>query len=590
MEKLLPILRRWVWCLTIAAVVLLPSFREIDYKTYGVTIGFLLLLLLEAIYFIKKPEFFYSPLEIYLVLYVGWTCLSFFWSQVDLAASEYLGRFLPCVGFYLLARQQDRQEDGMRLAFWYGAAILVMLYGLAQGLHLDFISAYSPVSSNRIFSTFGNPNVYGAFLVLSFPILCPGMAKLNNSVPQIAVLGSFLLLFLLSLALTQSRAGFVGLAVEFSVLLYLLWPKMKGMGYGKWALLAFAAVVLCFFCVKVSVFALRPTERPEVWKGAIQMIAQRPLQGWGIGQFEFNFSSYATPEVAGQMQKDNTFGEHAHNEVLELGIELGLIGLVLAAIFWCRLLERGARQIFKQPAGGAAEATFTAGLTIGLLGVGVTNLFDYNCRLSGVAFFIWLSAALLANRVFPADKMKLPAFLGLMIGLLVLGAAGFGLFQETRLLAAVLKENPEKDFLKEIPADFASEQSRLLENIKNQPSNPANYHQLGQLYAKLGKMEEARKAFEKEIELDPRSSEAYLDLGNVYLLSSENNLGQIQLARECYEKAIELDPMSAGAHCNLAYVYFLHKDLKKAMEELDKALKIDPQNTQALSLKRQILP
>jgi O-antigen ligase len=575
-----------------AAVVLSPSFRDVDYKSYAVSIGFLLLLLVEAFRLFKKPELSFSPLELYLVLYVGWTCLSYFWSPIDLAASEYLGRFLPCVGVFLLVRQGSKETEGFsRMSVWMGLAFLVTLYGLLQKAGVDFIPVYAQNgSSTRIFTTFGNPNLYASFLVLTMPVTLLSALNRKGGVFETVFQAILLILFLINLLFTLSRAGLVGFTVEFILIVFLLGERTWRDPRWRLGLVLVTALVLLsvgFVAYKVGA---RPTERIEVWKGAVRMMLDRPFEGWGVGQFSLHFQPYMTEELSAQGLKDNTFAEHAHNEVLELGVELGLVGLVVAGLFWLRLMGRAVRQVLGDRKDGQELGTETIGLAAGLLGLGITNLFDYNCRLPGIAFFLWMSAGLLANRVFPPDKIKLNAQLGVLIGLLIIGGTVFGLVQETRLLTAVWMENPERDFLKEIPPDLSIEQQRILESIKNQPANPDHYHELGNLFVKSGKMDDAQKAFEKELQLNPQSAGAYLNLGNIYLLTSESDPRRIELAGDCYKKSIQLDPNKVEGHFDLAYVYFLHRDLKSALRELDAVLKIDPQNAKALSLKRQILP
>ncbi|HTC21745.1 MAG TPA: tetratricopeptide repeat protein [bacterium] len=584
--------KNWVWFLTFFAVVFAPSYRSVDYKSYAVSIGFLLLLALKAISLFKKPEIHYSPLEFYLALYVGWVCLSYFWSPVDLAASEYLGRFLPCVGFFLLMRQEGRGGDGpFRIGVWTVLAAAACLYGLIQKAGLDFISTYAEgASTERVFSTFGNPNVFAAFLVLSAAVIFLWPSPSKKPYRTLIFRGLLLVLIFGNIVFTGSRAGLLSFILELFLIVFFF--RSKIFLHKKLILFLSCALILVLgwgFYVGFETEA-RPTQRLEVWKGSVQMFMAKPLKGWGVGQFSLNFSPYVTTELAGQMQKDNSFTEHVHNEVLELGIETGLVGLALAGLFWFGLWGRGFRQSLLSSHEEKSIAFETAGLVIGLFAIGITNLFDYNCRLSGVCFFIWFATAFLANRVYPVDKVRLTAQLGIVIGVLLLGGFAFGMVQETRLLAVVLSENPQGDFLKDLPADLAAEEQNLINKIKTQPEDSANYHELGNIYAKLGKMDDAQKAFEKELALNPQSAGAYLNLGNIYLLSSDNDLGKMQMARECYEKSVELDPKSVEGHFNLAYVYFLHKDLKEALSELNQVLTLDPQNAKALELKRQILP
>lgn len=591
METVLSKLRPWVWRLLVAAVVLAPSFRSVDYKSYAVSLGFFLLLFLSALQLLKKPELLFSKLEIILSLYVGWVCLSYFWSPVGLAAAEYAGRFLPCVGLFWLVRQENREEPGPGLVrSWAVLALLACVYGLLQKAGWDFIDPYAQAGpAARVISTFGNPNVFAAFLVLTAPMVLLNPLWNGRTNWEKAFRTVLALLLFLNLLLTGSRAGFLGLALEV-ILFFIFFGALASRNKQARPFILALAVLMVLGGGYLAVTAgFRPTERLQVWWGAARMAAAKPVFGWGIGQFSLNFGSYLTPELAGQMAKDNTFAEHAHNEVLETGVELGLAGLALACMFWGTLMGRAWSKL---PAQGDAHRGFAppVGPTLGLLGLGLTNLLDYNCRLSGIGFFLWVSAALLANRIYPPDKLRFPRWLGTALGLFLIAGFGIGTLQTVQSLASVLLENPREDFLKDLPADPSDAERKIRAEIVAEPGNPTHYHELGNIYAKLNRMEDARKAFQKELELNPGSAGAYLNLGNICFLESGNDPSQLDQALEDYAKSVRLDPDSVEGHFNMAYVFFVKKDLKDALGQLEEVLKRDPQNAKALALKRQILP
>lgn len=591
METVLSRLRQWLWRLLVTAVVLAPSFRSVDYKSYAVSLGFFLLLFLSAIPLFKKPEFLFSRLEILLFFYVGWVCLSYFWSPVGLAAAEYAGRFLPCVGLFWLVRQENRAEPGPGLVrAWALLALLACVYGLFQKAGMDFIGPYAQAGpAARVFSTFGNPNVFAAFLVLTAPtvLLNPLWSGRANWEKTFRVV--LALLLFLNLLLTGSRAGFLGLALELILFLFHFGAQAYRNKKTRPALLALSVLMVLGGGYLAAKAGFRPTERLQVWLGAARMAAAKPVFGWGIGQFSLNFGSYLTPELAGRMAQDNTFAEHAHNEVLETGVELGLVGLALACLFWGTLMGRAWAKLSAQgdSTGGFAPSV---GPTLGLLGLGLTNLLDYNCRLSGIGFFLWVSAAVLARSIYPPDKLRFPRWLGRALGIFLIAGFGTGTLQTVQSLASVLLENPREDFLKDLPANPSDEERKIRTGIEADPGNPTHYHELGNIYAKLNRMEDARKAFQKELDLNPGSAGAYLNLGNICFLESGSDPRQLDRALEDYAKSVRLDPNSVEGHFNMAYVYFVKKDLKDALGQLEEVLKRDPQNAKALALKRQILP
>lgn len=66
--------------------------------------------------------------------------------------------------------------------------------------------------------------------------------------------------------------------------------------------------------------------RFEMWQGAIQLIKQKPLLGWGQDDYQ-----PAMAELVAQQKADPVvmLFNHAHNEILDRGAKHGLVGLVL---------------------------------------------------------------------------------------------------------------------------------------------------------------------------------------------------------------------------------------------------------------------
>jgi putative inorganic carbon (HCO3(-)) transporter len=65
--------------------------------------------------------------------------------------------------------------------------------------------------------------------------------------------------------------------------------------------------------------------RTEAWKGAVRIIKEHPVLGLGIGKSNFG----RTVEKFDDLKIPY---DHAHNTVLQIAVELGLIGL--AAFIW----------------------------------------------------------------------------------------------------------------------------------------------------------------------------------------------------------------------------------------------------------------
>ncbi len=103
------------------------------------------------------------------------------------------------------------------------------------------------------------------------------------------------------------------------------------------------------------------------------------------------------------------------------------------------------------------------------------------------------------------------------------------------------------------------------------PGSVMAHHHLGLVYQKAGRLEEARAALEKAVELDPFSVESLINLGALYF-----DMGNIDKALEVNEQALNINRSSAQAHANLGLIWQNKGDAAKALEFYTDAVKHDP--------------
>jgi tetratricopeptide (TPR) repeat protein len=108
------------------------------------------------------------------------------------------------------------------------------------------------------------------------------------------------------------------------------------------------------------------------------------------------------------------------------------------------------------------------------------------------------------------------------------------------------------------------------------PEDANLYFELGNLYYDELMSTDARRNFEKAIELDPKMNKARVNLAMLLAESAEPDSAKTLLMQ-----AIELDPDDAKAYNNLGMIYYTEMAVGEAVAYFRKAVEVDPVNVQA---------
>src|SRR5260370_1810260 len=92
------------------------------------------------------------------------------------------------------------------------------------------------------------------------------------------------------------------------------------------------------------------------------------------------------------------------------------------------------------------------------------------------------------------------------------------------------------------------------------PKDPAYINYLGIALLQEGKLDEARKYFDRAVKVDRRFSDAYNNLGATYYAEK-----QYKKAISQYQRSLSLKPDVASVYTNIGYAYFAEKQIPKAM-------------------------
>ena len=107
---------------------------------------------------------------------------------------------------------------------------------------------------------------------------------------------------------------------------------------------------------------------------------------------------------------------------------------------------------------------------------------------------------------------------------------------------------------------------------------------MGLAYWNKGQVSEARRAYEKSIELDKKYSVSYNNLAalHLYLYKEKGDPGEYKKAIDLFKEAIALDPFYREAYYGLGVAYLGTQKYDEAAECFREILKLSPDDVQSM--------
>ena len=599
------------------------------YKLFAMQLSVILLLVLwigRAIFagrLVLKNNFMNLP-----VLFYGLTILLYYiFSPDKVVARNEFQRMLVCVFAFLVVANNigNRRNLNYIVSAWLLGSIFVCLNGISsfwatknpgniltslfsslagifsavdRSLHLPVreffgIAYYGP--NQRPFATFGNPNFFASYIVISLPIFFSMFLTERRGWRLLFGLGTLLLL--LNLYFTATRAAWVGFIISLLIFV-LLYKRIGGQWWQKFQkqklrfLVPLLLILLLHFGLmstseryrktiassadKVHEILARRTERLLIWRDTLVMGLNNPL-GVGIGAFHIYFPRYASRDLLAILPQDRFIVNYAHNEFLEIWSETGFIGISIFLWTIFAFFAQG-RLLFKADWGGESEKILTLGLLASGVGVLADSFFSVNMRFIVTAVYFYFLLGLLASQ--SKKEIALPINWPGALKLTLMGLVFFmGIFCIKEIVKPFRAHKllaEEVGFFEQKEADPRKTIAALEEAIKTNPNEALSYYRLGWVYAKEKDWGQAIKNFETACRLNPQLAGARNNLGNIYF-----SLGNREKAIENYRMAIAINPDIIDAHFNLGYCYYTLGKLKEAADEFRKVLELDPNNYKA---------
>lgn len=318
--------------------------------TEPLIVGMMLIFILKLFYDGKFDRKVLShPISVLLLLQLAWIVMTTIASSDPLISVKFLLSRLWFVSvFFFLASQFLKTEKSQRLMFWLYALgfVPVLLYTFVE----HSMRGFSQASANWVMNPFFNDHTsYGACLAMIFPfLLWQSFSPKITGAKRIIVI-SLMLLFVLSITLSYTRAAWVSLIGALGVFVVLKF-KIK-----SWVIWVGIILIGGFLTLKMEDILedlsrnkqdsssnlsehvesisnvssdASNLERLNRWKSAWGMFSDRPIFGYGPGTYAFEYAPY-------QQSKDKTIistnagdGGNAHSEYLGPLSEQGALGMV----------------------------------------------------------------------------------------------------------------------------------------------------------------------------------------------------------------------------------------------------------------------
>jgi O-antigen ligase len=253
----------------------------------------------------------------------------------------------------LAAARLSQPEVQEILAVLLGAGGLIGAVAIGQYYGLDvtpWIGSRGLYYGLRSWGTLANPDFMGGYAALVLPI---GIAMAAGAVTQRRWWGYAAAATLLYGALlgSQARSAWLATAVAGAILLWR--PAWTTQGRRRLAMLglAFAAVTIVMTITQPSVAlgeragtALSLSRDSSlrgvfwIWQHIIPMIGQRPVFGWGFSAVPAHLPGLGTPGYYRVFGHSPVFIDVAHNDFLQVAVNMGLLGLAAYVWIWSTTL------------------------------------------------------------------------------------------------------------------------------------------------------------------------------------------------------------------------------------------------------------
>ena len=509
-------------------------------------------LFVSYLYFGKKLRFQWNSFDALILAFLLWNFVSILWTQNPWQGLNSIAHLVLGVLVFIYWRSVPKSDNHMIIRWVHIMALAYALITWIGIISCGLEYSFSNKDLYRLQFPAGHKSLIAEYCLLLIPFVLTDRTRWKYIT---------LSLLMAAIIILQSRTALLGLFAMF--ILY-------GIQRLSWESTHFKRTLTLILILVVSVFILNQSEvvpnrikfqnlltsqtaqeRFQIWEKTIKIIAKNAFTGVGAGNWKIHLPAEGLEKDWLQGDRDLIF-TRAHNDVLELTSELGLVG----GLVWIFILVWiFSRNVLKKKPISRMVSLFVIGfVTISLLDFPKERV-EHMCLFWMVmAFgtpFIQKAKGINPNRV----SMLLAVISILLFGYFITRYLG------ERNLVQVYRSRQAQTWSAVV--NYAEKAIRL-KYLMDPYAMPVNWY-AGLGYYQQGEMLSAFNHFQSAYKYHPYQYHVLNNLG-----STSFQLGEIDTSIVYYQKCIEVNPHFDEAKLNLAAAFAQKGEYHKALDWLDK--------------------
>ncbi|MFC1616178.1 O-antigen ligase family protein [Patescibacteria group bacterium] len=468
------------------------------------------------------------------------------------------------------------------------SVVITMIYGVFQFVELDVFEFNIKESSlGRIFSSLGHPNYFATFLVMTiFPLWAYFINQKKHK--SVYILSLFVLI---GIILSGSRTAIVAFIIGtiFFLLLFAIRSKKKRLLISSASFLLVITIFLGFLSIQ---FDSRKVENPIlqrfvineddrslisrslIWKPALKTVEEKVLFGHGWESFPIAYATEMDPQIY-MVERLNSIPDKAHNSVVEILVENGLLGLLAYLFAIIATFTLGIKALYKAPQYRKIYLTgvltsFFSCILLNMLGFFNITHFVYLAFL--YANFLFLISPNILQKQIKISKKSIRIFTSIFLALFI---AAELILQNIFPLIGNYYASSGIANAKNGDATGAIKNLTLASAIY--PDQSQYYYLLAEVYNYQNNVEQALVALDKGGDfVSYKESYYHLLKGKILAGKCLTKEEMCSEAHQSYEKATELAPNYPQTYLNWGIFYLYQNDCENALKKFDKYLELVP--------------